>query len=68
MFGCETVFIDCLNVRFGAVANMLVEAVFWIFFGEFNHVVVTSNFSNNGCSGDFTDFIVALNASGGEFF
>ena len=68
MFRSETILVNCFNMSFGAVADMFVEIVFWIFLGELNHIIVTSDFGNDGSSGYFADFIIAFDAGGGEFF
>ena len=68
MFQSETILINCFDVGFGAVANMFVEAVFRELVSELYHVIIPSDFGNDGSGGNFTDFIIAFDAGGGEFF
>ena len=55
-------------MSFGAVANMFVKTVFRELVSELYHVIIPSDFGNDGSGGDFTDFIIAFDAGGGEFF
>lgn len=64
----ETVFVDSLDMGFGAVTDVLIETVFWVFSGELYHVLVASDFGDDGGGGDFADFGVGFDASGSEFF
>lgn len=64
----EAVFIDSIDVSLGAVADMLVESVFGVFFGEINHIVIAGDFGDNGSGRDFANLIVAFDTSGGVFF
>ena len=68
MLGGETVLINGCEVRFGAVTNVLVEAVFWVFGGEIHHVIVTGDFGNDGGGGDGFNLGVTFNASRSIFF
>ena len=68
MFGGEAILIDGFDVGFSAVADVVVESVFWVFFGKFNHIVISSDFGDDGGGRDFANFIVAFDAGGGEFF
>ena len=68
MFQSEAILINCFDMRFGAVANMFVEAVFRELVSELYHVIIPSDFSNDGSSGYFADFIIAFDAGGGELF
>lgn len=68
MFICKAVLVNGRDMGFGAVADVLVEAVFWIFGGEIRHIMVAGDFSNNGGGGDFTDFIVGFDTGGDVFF
>ena len=47
MFFDETVFVDSLDMGFGAVTDVLIETVFWVFSGELYHVLVASDFGDN---------------------
>lgn len=64
MFGGEAMFVDGGDVSFGAVTDMFVEAVVWVFFGEVHHVVVTSDFGDDGSGGNGFEFAVGFDASG----
>ena len=68
MFGCEAVFMNGFDVDFGAVADVFVEAIVWVFSGKINHIVVTGDLGDDGGSRDFTDFRVAFDTGGGVFF
>ena len=68
MLQSEAILINCFDMSFGAVANMFVKTVFWELVGELYHVIIPSDFGNDGSSGNFTDFIIAFDAGGGEFF
>ena len=67
MLFCEAVFIDGGNVRFGAIANVLVESILWVFGRKIYHIVVAGNFGDDGGGGDFADFGVGFDAGGGVF-
>ena len=67
MFVGETILINSCDVNFGAVANVLVEVVFWVLFREFYHVVVASDFGDDGGGGDGADFIITFDAGRGVF-
>lgn len=62
MFGGETVLVDCFDMRFGAVADVFIKTVFGKFGGEFNHVVVTGDFGDDGSGRDGFNFGVAFDA------
>lgn len=68
VFWGEAVLIDSIDVSFGAVADVLVEAIFGVFFGKRYHIIVTGDFGDNGGGGDFANFVVTFDAGGGEFF
>lgn len=68
MFGSETILIDSFDVSFSTVTDVFVKTVFWVFFGEFDHVIVTGDFGDDGGGGNFTDFTVAFDAGGSVFF
>ena len=65
---CEAVFIDGGNVRFGAIANVLVESIFWIFGCKVYHIAVAGNFGDDGSGGNFADFGVGLDDGRGIGF
>ena len=60
MLSSEAVLVNGCDMGFGAVADVFVEAVVWIFGGEIHHIMVTGDFGNDGCGGDFADFIVGF--------
>ena len=60
--------IDSGNVRFGTVADVLVEMKIRIFSGKVNHIVVASNLGDDGGGGYFANFIIAFYASGSVLF
>ena len=62
MFGGKTVFVDGLDMGFGAVADVFVEAIVWVLGSKLYHVLVAGDFSDNGGSGDFTDFSIRFYA------
>lgn len=64
VFRCKAILIDGLNVSFSAIADMLVESILWVFGGEVNHVFVTSDFGDDGGSGDGFDLGVGFDKSG----
>lgn len=68
MFWGEAILINCFDMSFGAVADMLVKTVFWELVSELYHVIISSDFGNDGSSGNFMDFIIAFDAGCGEFF
>lgn len=68
MLQSEAILINCFDMSFGAVANMFVKTVFRELVSELYHVIISSDFGNDGSGGDFTDFIIAFDAGGGEFF
>ena len=68
MFGGEAVFVDSGDVGFGAVANVLIESVFWIVGGEVYHVAVTGDFSNDGSGRNFFELGISFYVSGDVVF
>ena len=54
LFG-EAVLVDCCDVGLGAVADVLIETVFWILGGEVYHVTVAGDFGDNGGGRDFLE-------------
>ncbi len=68
MFRSEAVLIDSFKVSFSAVADVFIKAVMWIFFGEFKHIVITSDFSDYGGGRNGGDFCITFDAGSGEFF
>ena len=56
----EAVLVNGCDMGFGAVADVLIEAVLRIFGGEIHHIMVTGDFGDDGCGGDFADFIVGF--------
>lgn len=59
----EAVLVDSCDVGSGAIADMFVEAIVWVLGSKLYHVLVAGNFSDNGSSGDFTDFSIRFYAS-----
>ena len=51
----DAVLLESGEMFFGTIAFVLLERIFGVFFGEINHVVVTSDFGKNGGGGDFFD-------------
>ena len=47
-----------------AIADVLIKMIFWVFGGEVNHILVASDFGDDGRGGDFTDFVVGLDEGG----
>lgn len=64
MLGCETAFIDGGDMSFGAIADVLVKTVVGILGGEVFHILITSDFGDDGSGGDFADESVGFNAGG----
>ena len=60
--------IDSGNVRFGTVADVLIKMIIGILRGKTEHIVIASNFGDDGSGRDFANFIVAFYASGGVLF
>ena len=54
-------------MSFSAVANVFFEMVVWVFIGKVYHVLIASDFGNDGSGRDFADFVIGFNASGGVF-
>ena len=65
VFFCQAVLIDSGDVRFGTVADVFIEPIFWVVGSEVYHIVVTSNFSDDGGGGDFADFNIGFDEGGG---
>lgn len=55
MLGANAELCEGLFVGGGAVADVLFETVARVFLGEINHVVITSDFGDDGGGGDFFD-------------
>ena len=53
---------------FGAVADVLIESVFWVIGGEVYHIAVTGDFGDDGSGGDFFELGVGFNAGGNIVF
>ena len=68
MFVCKAVLVNGRDMGFGAVADVLIEAVLGILGGEIHHIMVAGDFSNDGGGGDFTDFVVGLDTGGDVAF
>ena len=68
MFFRETVFANCLDVGLGAVTDMLIKTILWVFLGEFYHVLIAGDFGDDGSGGDFANFSVGLNTGGRVIF
>ena len=64
----EAVFVNGCDVGFGAVADVLVETIFGVFFGKRYHIIVTGDFSDDGSGGDFANLVVTFDAGGSMFF
>ena len=64
VLGSKAVFVDSFSVSFGAVADVFVEAVVWVFFGKVYHVMVASDFGNDRGGGNFADFGVSFDKGG----
>ena len=60
--------INSSNVRFGTIADVLIKMIIGILCGKIEHIVVASNFGNNGGCRDFANFVVAFYAGGGVLF
>ncbi len=60
MFIGEAVLVDSCDVGSGAIADMFVETVCGIFGRDFSHVVVASDFGNDGGGRNLTNFVVAF--------
>ena len=60
--------VDSSNVRFGTIANVLIEMIVRVFGGKVDHIVIASNFGDDGSGRDFANYVVAFYASGGVLF
>ena len=68
MFICKAVLVNGRDMGFGAVADVLIEAVLGILGGEIHHIMVAGDFSNDRSGGDFADFVVGFDAGGDVAF
>ena len=64
----EAVFVNGREVGFGAVADVLVEMVVWVFGGEISHIAIAGDFGDDRGGGDFAYFGIGFDASGYVFF
>ena len=64
MFGGEAVFVDGGEMRFGTIADMLVETVGGVFWCKVDHIVVTGDFGDDGGGGDSFKLCIGFDDGG----
>lgn len=65
MLGCETILVDGFDMCGSSIADMAIKAVFWVFIGERNHILIAGDFGDNRGGGNGGDFSIGFNKSGG---
>ena len=68
VLGGEAIFINSGDVGFGAVADMIIETVIWVFGYEVSHVVITGDFGDDRGSGNSFEFCIGFDAGSDVWF